>query len=417
MHLPEKIVTRHYVILGIVIFVLIALLIGTRPADKATLQQVLAPLVVTTTVHRMDLYPRVTVFGRLRPSHHSSLHFELSGQLVQRLVEPGQQVGQGQALLQLMDGDYVDAVASAGALYQQEKKGIARDRRLLKLAEENSALQLKEVERMERLRSESLASLSGLDTAQQRLVQLQSDATRLRYAVDTAKARLNLRQAELNRAERNLARTQLVAPFAGTVNTVAVQPGDYISPAQNVLELLDITQLDLSVDVSGYVIAALSLGQTVKVSVDDVIYDGEMVAIQNDPDPETFTHTLQIRISGKGLLSGALASARLPLEKQLQVNVVPVEAMLREDGAAFVFLLQADKVSRIPVVLGIREGSLQVVKEGLSEGDVIIARDVASLSDGQQVKIREQPQDETKVKTKGETRVNTRQPAELSHEG
>ncbi|MCK5639883.1 MAG: efflux RND transporter periplasmic adaptor subunit [Gammaproteobacteria bacterium] len=409
MHLPEKIHTRHYVILGIVIFVLIMLLIVTRPAGKATLQQISAPLVVTTTVQRMDLYPRVTVSGRLRPSHHSSLHFELSGQLVQRLVEPGQQVEQGQVLLQLMDEDYVDAVASARALYQQEKKGIARDRRLLKLAEENSALQLKEVERMERLRSESLTSRSGLDAAQQRLVQLQSDATRLRYAVDTAEARLNLRQAELNRVERQLDRAQLVAPFAGTVNAIAVQPGDYISPAQNVLELLDITQLDLYVDVPGHVIAALSLGQTVKVSVDDVIHNGEMVAIQRDPDPDTFTHTLQMRINGEGLLSGALASARLSLEKQLQVNVVPVEAVLREEGAAFVFLLQGNKVSRIPVVLGIREGSLQVIKEGLNTEDVIIARDVASLSEGEQVQIREQRQDKTKVKTQ--------QPAEPSHEG
>lgn len=63
-------------------------------------------------------------------------------------------------------------------------------------------------------------------------MKLQAEEARLQYSVDSANARIMIRQAELNKAERNLGRTKLVAPFDGVVNAVFFEVGDYAASGQ-----------------------------------------------------------------------------------------------------------------------------------------------------------------------------------------
>ena len=83
-----------------------------------------------------------------------------------------------------------------------------------------------------------------------------------------------LKQAARNRAARNLERTRLAAPFAGTVNSVAVQPGDYVTSNQSVVDLIDASMLELYVEVRGDVAQSLLPGQAVDVEVDKLLLPG-----------------------------------------------------------------------------------------------------------------------------------------------
>ena len=55
------------------------------------------------------------------------------------------------------------------------------------------------------------------------------------------------------------------------------------------------------------------------------------------------------------------------------------------DGETFVFHYVEGILRRKPVALGPRIGDIQVISEGLLEGDYVVARDIAGLSDGQTV--------------------------------
>ena len=88
---------------------------------------------------------------------------------------------------------------------------------------------------------------------------------------------------------------------------------------------------------------------------------------------------------GSGLLPGMLATARLPLKPLHGALVAPLSAILRDEGRSFVFMVNGDRLHRRPVILGRRMEGMQVIREGIAEGDVVVARDVAALSDGQQV--------------------------------
>ena len=363
----------------------VVLLLLTRPDSSPELEDPVPARVLVAVVMQHDLTPQETVSGYLAPRRRASLHFELSGQVRERLVEPGQAVEAGAGLLALLEDDYRDALQRAEAQFEVEQGNIEKDRELLRLARRNHTLQKDEVARLEQLGQDSLISQSRLDESRIKLLQLQSEVASLRNSTDTAASRLRLLEAERNRAARDLQRTSLTAPFAGIVNTVHVEVGDYVTPNHEVAGIIDISSLDLNVEVRGEFAEALTHGQPLAVTVDSGTIEGRLVALQVDPDPETFTHALRIRIPGDVARSGSVARVRLPLRALQQVVAVPATAILQDEGNAYVFRLDGDVLSRTPVTTGRHVGELVVITSGLDAGERVVVRDVAALSDGLQV--------------------------------
>ena len=366
---------------------LVALLLLTAPDKDPELQQVMVPGVRVAAVGLHDLVPAEVVSGRLDPARRAAMHFELSGQIESRPVEPGQRVRQDELLLSLASGDYGDALTEAEARLTQESRDVERDRELLTLSQRNYGLQKNDLERLVKLGADSLVSKSLLDEARIKLLQLQAEVARLKSSVASAESRIALKQAERNRAARNLARTKLLAPFAGSVNTVEAQVGDYVTPADMIVELIDTSSLDLYVEVRGNVAQSLGQGDTVEVVVDGVTLPGKVIALQIDPDPVTFTHALRVRVAGMSVRPGQIAQVRLPLPQLRKVTAVPVTAVLYDEGQTFVFRLDEDRLVMSAVTLGERVGDLQVVQRGVDAGYRIVTHNVSALSDGQQVRV------------------------------
>lgn len=361
------------------------ILLLTTPDKNPELQQLVVPVVQVATVGLHDLIPTETVSGRLEPARKTALHFELSGQVQARPVEPGQTVQSGEPLLRLASGDYEDALAEANAQLAQETRNIQRDRELLKLSKSNYALQKNDLDRLLKLGEDALVSKSLLDETRIKLIQLESEVARLSSSVASAESRLALREAARNRAARDLERTQLPAPFAGTVNAVHAQVGDYVTPSLAVVDLVDAASLDLYAEVRGDVAQSLQQGQVVTVEVNGVQVPGEVIALQVDPNPETFTHALRVRIAGDQARPGQVAQVRLPLREMHRVTAVPLTAVLFDEGRASVFLVDGNTLQQVEVKPGERVDGLQIVLQGLAATDRVVTRDVSALSHGQQV--------------------------------
>ena len=289
---------------------LVVLLLLTAPNKDPELQQVLVPGVRVAAVGFHDLVPAEVVSGRLDPARRAAMHFELSGQIESRPVEPGQRVRQDDLLLSLASGDYQDALAEAEARLAQESRDVERDRELLTLSKRNYNLQNNDLDRLVKLGADSLVSKSLLDEARIKLLQLQAEVARLNSSVASAESRIALKQAERNRAARNLARTQLLAPFAGSVNAVEAQVGDYVTPGDMIAELIDISSLDLYVEVRGNVAQSLQQGDSVDVVIEGVTLPGKVIALQIDPDPVTFTHALRVRVAGMSVQPEQITKVR-----------------------------------------------------------------------------------------------------------
>ncbi len=371
----------------IVTVLVVILLIATRPQANTEMKSPSVTRVEVTRVQVDDLQPRVELTGVLRPRQMASLRFEVSGELRERAVEPGTRVKAGDLLLQLDDADYRDAVIESEAQVRETRAGIEQDRILHKLARENRDLAQQEYRRLEKLGEGSLASASTRDGARQKLLGLESDLARLDYSIESGKARLARQEAALSRAERNLRRTRLEAPFDGRVNRVLVEVGDSLQSNTLALELIDTEALELRLEVSGDVTSALHLGQAVTVSVDGRPVAGELIALQYDPDPQTHTHPIRIRVPGEGLLPGELGQVALPLRLRRKALVVPAAALLREEGAQYLFVVAEGRLERRPVVAGLRIDDRQAIRKGVAAGETVVARDVEVLNDGLEVVI------------------------------
>jgi len=375
---------RFLLTLLILVLTIVAVfgLVKTRPRPQAEFSAVVLSRVEVIEAVQRALQPQLQLTGVLQPWQLARLGFEVKGELLERRVEPGQRVRQGELLLRLDDADYRDALTEARAQLRETRAGIERDQRLLKLAQQQRQLAEREFQRLERLGQDSLASGSTRDSARQQLLKLESDAARLSFGIDSGKARLAQQQAAAARAERNLQRSHLLAPFDGRVNRVEVEVGDYLQPASLVVELIRDDYLELSLEVSTDIAAVLRLGQSLAVELPDGPRQAELVALQPVPDARTHTHPIRLKLLGAGLLPGMLGRVALPLRSYSDAILVPVSALLREAGQAWLFVVNEGRLERRAVEAGIVDQGWQLIEAGLQPGELVVARDVEVLSDG-----------------------------------
>ena len=90
----------------------------------------------------------VKATGKLEPARKASLHFQVSGQINERFVEPGTKVKAKDQMLSVDSGDFVDAVEESKALLEIKRDTIKRDLRLLELIKQERELQEEEVKRL-----------------------------------------------------------------------------------------------------------------------------------------------------------------------------------------------------------------------------------------------------------------------------
>ncbi len=384
--MSQKPLARKYsAFLALGFVALIVLLWLTHPEPVLELAPERRMQVDVAEVTQASFQPMRRLSGYLQPRRTAELRFEVDGVIASQGVEVGQPVTTGQVLLTLHDADHADLAREAAARLQQETLAVARDRRLLQLAADNVSLQQQEVARQEKLGDQSLASRSALDTARRLLLQLQAEQAQLQFSVDSAEARLAIQRSAAQRAQRNLERSQLRAPFAGIVNQIAVEEGDYIGARDIALTLVDLSQLEFYGEVEGDVARQLALGQEVMLDVDGRQLPAEIIALQAAANITTATHTIRLRLDNPGLVAGSLATAQLPLQQIDNALVVPSEAIVRADGEIFVFIVNYKTLERRKVVLGPRQSNQQVVLQGVNKGDIVVARDGAALAHGQVV--------------------------------
>ena len=363
---------------------IIAALFWTKPDTYAELQTLPPPTVNVDFVEQIDLQPITEVTGKLQPARKANLHFQVSGQVDKRFVEVGQYVEANALMLSIEAGDFLDEVEESTARLRTERAAIERDSELLQLMRRDLELQEQEVARLERLGRDSLTSKSNYDQTLQALYRQQAEEARLKHSVDSARSRLMIEQVRLSKAERNLKRAQLLSPFNGTINAIHVDVGDYVSPGQAALEIVQVDKQDLNLEITGMSASQLQMGQTIKVFTNNDEREGQIISLAVDPNDETNTHSLKIRLPSDGFFAGQLAVAHLPGHFYKNANVIPISAILYEDGQSYVFEVVDDHVTKKTIKLIERYKELQIIA-GLESGSRIISKDVSSLADGQNV--------------------------------
>lgn len=219
-----------------------------------------------------------------------------------------------------------------------------------------------------------------------------------------AEAQMAQAQATLQLIATQLDDTLLTAPIGGTISGVTINPGEMISPGMPVVAINELGTMEVHVELTEKDVGRVSEGQKVSVLVaaaDPEPFAGEVISISPVADPRTKTFRMKVALPNESgrLKAGMTAVVELVIAEERDVLVIPVEAVLTKQGRQLVYVVDvtggegADSgdgrghARCCPVTLGLENGTLVSVREGISPGEPVVISGQHYLEEGSLVAI------------------------------
>ena len=186
--------------------------------------------------------------------------------------------------------------------------------------------------------------------------------------------------------------TVLRAPFAGVISAKLANVGDTAMAGQPLLVLDDPTSLRLEATVPEVAARRLKVGQAVPVRVDGAGHEltGTVAEVSPASDPTSRTVLAKVDLpTDTALHPGVLGRFLLPSPAGRPGSVVvPSASVIRRGQLEEVFVVDQGRARLRLVKTGRVKGDTTEILSGLSDGDTVVASDLAELTDGQPVEAR-----------------------------
>jgi HlyD family secretion protein len=370
-------------------------------------------------VSREDLTSTIATNGKVEPVLDFQAHAPSPGVVAQIYVHLGEQVRRNQQLLRMDSADASSRVAAAQAslgtaeaALTNMQHGGSQDERLSAQADLTAAQnQVRQAQATldtdKKLLAQGAASPNEvalaqqqLSTAQERVAQVQKRMQDRYGTTDLSAQRAQVTQAHANlsAAQNGYANVDVHAPFAGTVYSLPVAQYDFVQPGQALINVADLTKLQIRAYFDEPEIGKLADGQPVRIVWDakpNLVWHGH---IKQAP---TTVITYGTRNVGECLITVDDARGDLLPNTNVTVTVttaqrnnvlsVPREALHTEGSVNFVYKIVNNKLVRTPVQIAptaVVNLTRAEITSGLNEGDLIAlgATSEVDLSNGMSVK-------------------------------
>ena len=175
--------------------------------------------------------------------------------------------------------------------------------------------------------------------------QLRAKGYNSESAIAAAKANLATARAELKRRDLALQKTEVRAPFAGFVEDVHLEIGDYAQPGTACATLVDLNPMLLVGRVSERVVLNIEPGiEAIGELADRSVVRGPITFVGQQDDPATRTYAIEVELnneSGK-LRSGMTTQIRIPVEEAFAHKISPALFSLDNEGGYGVRVVNDD---------------------------------------------------------------------------
>ena len=374
----------------------------SRPEPEIRRPEVVPPLVRVVPVIKQDVELSVASQGTVEPRVESELVPEVSGRVLR--VSPalvgGGFFAEGEVLLEVDPFDYRQAVVEERARVAQERLRLAR--------EEAEA----EVARRE------WVDLGGGDEANP-LTMREPQLADARAAVEAA-------EAMLQRAERDLERTTIRAPFDGRVRRKQVDVGQYITRGAPVATIYsvdaaevrlplpdrEIAYLDLRLDARDQATAGGEPVVTLRAQFAGRLHEwrGRIVRTEGEIDPRTRMVHVVARVDdpygrkrshrSMPLAVGMFVHAEIAGRTARNVALLPRAALRAGDR---VWVVNDERIHFRPVEVLRAERDVVLIAGGLENGELVCISPMEAVTDGMRVRVGEVPVTDDVARGAGES--------------
>lgn len=430
--------------ISVSVIAVIALLIGLKKAGVIGKEE--GTEVTTEKVALRTITESVNASGKVYPEIEVKVSPDISGEIVSLFVEEGDSVKKGQLLAKIYADIYSsqrDQVTASVNQVKAQYENVKANLSGLKTVYENAKATN---ERYKKLFADKIVSRSEYEQTEQAFRSAESNYNGAKESIKSGEAQIQGVRAQLARAEKDLARTSILAPMDGIVSSMGVKKGErVVGTAQmagtEMMRVADMKSIEVRVDVGENDITKVKIGDTALVEVDaynNRKFKGIVYKIANPVSTATsamasstevanykvhirlFTESYQDLIKENAKFPfrpGMTASADIQTKSKVNVISVPLNAVTTRDKegqgketkvssnatttneepakqdeemSEVVFVLQKDnKVKMIKVKTDIQDlNYIQV--EGVKVGDVVITGPYStvskSLKDGELVK-------------------------------
>lgn len=354
----------------------------------AALAQMPPPQVTVEEVRAEREQSELRVVGRVVALREGGIASRVAAPVQEVRVQVGDVVAAGAPLVQLDTSRLQLAFAHAQASRDAAAAEVEEARQALKLLQQ-------ELRRLEGLRRSAAFPRAQYED---KVAQIEVEQAR----IAAAEARLAEAEVELRQRAADLADAAITAPYAGVVTARRASPGEYVQVGDTVVELVDVSQLEVEADLPGAWVAQLWGDVSVTLAEAGVRLRPRAVIPVENP----LTRTRAVRLAfldpqPSGLAVGQSVTLVLRAFGEREVVTVPKDAISVARGSYRVFVVDGDTVQPRTVELGEAMGERFVVRAGLQPGDRVVVRGNERLQPGQKVRIAEPSADKTRKEGQG----------------
>lgn len=354
---------------AVVVLVLVGavgrLVLDRRAAQTAAQAPKTAPVLalsdtdVAVAVTR-DLERAIEISGSVRAVNSAFVKSRVAGEITRIAVREGEPVTLGQPLVQQDTTEFdwrvrqaEDQARSARAQLDIAQRTLANNRALV---------------------AQGFISPTALETA------VSNEAG--------AQANLQAAQAAIELAKKARGDTTLTAPLSGLVAQRLAQPGERVGVDVRILEIVDLSRLEIEAALAPEDVAALRPGASARLSIDGIAEPVMARVARINPSAQAGSRSVPVYLAldaQPALRHGLFARGRIVTEVK-RVVALPASAVRLDRADPYVLALDGARVQARPVRTGLRgqAGGVEVVEivQGLAEGERVLAGSVGAVADG-----------------------------------
>ncbi len=329
--------------------------------------------VVTAAATTGDIGVYVQALGTVTPVYTVTVTSRVQGEIMKVNYVEGQIVRKGDALLEIDPRPYQAAVTQAEG----------------QLGHDDAVL------------GQARTDLTRYQTAFSQNAIAQQQVFDQQQAVKQDEGTVKNDQGLLDNANVNLAYTHITSPIDGRVGLRLVDPGNIVQ-ANSTTPLVVVTQLQpitvifsIAEDYLSQIQQQMRKGQKLKVDALDrtqlkTIASGSLLTLDNQVDTTTGTVKMKAIFDNKdaALFPNQFVNARLLIETQHGVVLVPTSAIQRNSQQAFLYVIKPDNTASVQnITVGTSDGNITAV-QGIQAGQIIAVNGFDKLQDGIKVEQR-----------------------------
>ncbi|NGZ83024.1 efflux RND transporter periplasmic adaptor subunit [Duganella aceris] len=327
-------------------------------------------------------------------------------------VNAGDTVKKGDTLAVLESPDLSDALKREQAAYAQIEADVARQRIL---ARKQKLLARRDADTAEIDRLSAQRTLERYDAVSNEGIIAKIEYQKAKDALNSAEIRakhaeqaaalegdnvaleleskikqLDQQRSSLSNAQRRVDELTVRAPVDGFIGTLSVANRSVVPANAPLMTLVDLSRLEVELEVPETYVADIGLGMTAEVNVGTAVTTGKLSALS----PEVVKNQVlaRVRFNGAqppGLRQSQRVTARLLIDEKPNVLMIQRGPFVESEGGRYAYVLRDGMAIRTPIKMGATSVSAVEILGGLKQGDKVIIAGTETFENAERVSINQ----------------------------